>query len=75
VQRDAARESSGNTGNAFENLLDIAAPLSLKTKWHGEALMIRNTKKIRGAECSKVVEKEYSIARCVGGRGASLSPY
>jgi hypothetical protein len=28
----AARESSGNTGKAFENLLDVAASLSLKTK-------------------------------------------
>jgi len=32
-------------------------------------------KKIQAQSSSKVVEKEYSIARCVGGRSASLSPY
>jgi hypothetical protein len=49
--------------------------LSKQNDGIGEVLMLRNAKKIQAQSSSKVVEKEYSIARCVCGRSASLSPY
>jgi len=53
VQRDSRKGIERQHRQGIRKSSGYRAPLSLKTKWHGEALMIRNAKRFGAQSAQK----------------------